>query len=54
MVKTESAPEVKAPAKAPATPIEALKAAPTVFEVLGHPEFYEKWYDGMRREALNG
>ena len=40
------------PKKAPATPAEALAAAPTVEEVLARPHDYAKWYKGPREEAL--
>ncbi len=39
-------------AKAKATPLEALKAAPTVEEVLGRPGAYTDWYNGIRKEAM--
>lgn len=45
---------VKRDEKAPPfTPLEALLAAPTVHEVLGRPDLYDRWYKGMRQEALD-
>jgi len=38
--------------KAKATPLDALKAAPTAEEVLGRPGAYAEWYNGVRKEAL--
>lgn len=35
-----------------ATPLDALKAAPTAEEVLGNPKAYAWWYNGVRKEAI--
>jgi len=33
---------------------EALDDAPTVWEVLARPDSYAQWYNGQRKDALDG
>lgn len=33
---------------------EALTEAPTIYEVLARPDSYAQWYNGQRKEALDG
>lgn len=49
MADTKPAPK---PAPSGVTALDALKAAMSPTEVLARPHDYEKWYNGMRAEAL--